>query len=74
MSNLRSFNDLRMGQPNALVGTRSLVEIESENLTLLQNLSIRIGEGSYTKFGTLQVTQDGNGMVILLLDLADDIK
>ena len=35
MSNLRSLNDLRMGQPNALVGTRNLLEIESKDLTRL---------------------------------------
>ena len=74
VTNLTRLDDFGMGQQNALVGAGSFVQIEPKDLTGLQPLSVGVGEGSDAELGTLQIAQDGNGMVILGLDLTDDVE
>ena len=74
VANLTRLDDFGMGQQDALVGAGSFVQIEPKGLTFLQHLSVGVGEGSDAELGTLQISQDGNGVVVLFLDLTDDVE
>ena len=74
MANLTRLDNFGMGQQDALVGAGSFVQIEPEGLALLQHLSVGVGEGPDPALGTLQIAQDGDGVVVLVLDLADDVE
>ena len=74
MADLGRFYNLWMRQQDALVRTRRLIQIKSKGLTSLQHLTIGVGKGPDTELGTLQIAQNGDGMLVLGLDLANDVQ
>jgi hypothetical protein len=69
---LGRLEDLGMGQGHALGRARRLAHVEAQLLALLQ-LQRALGESAQPELGALQVHQDGDGMLVLLLQGAQQV-
>ena len=74
VTDFRGLDNLWVWQQHTLVGSQGLIQIKSKGLSRLEHFSFWVGELADTKLGPLQISENGNGMLVLGFDLTDNIQ